>query len=329
MKVLVTGANGFLGSWLTRRLCQEGHRVSVLIRGSSDISEIENFPVEKKFGDVTDLESLFAAFRGQEAIFHLAGLVAYRASDRVKMETVNIRGTRNVVNVLKDLNIPELVYLSSVVAVGAGFTQREILNENSEYNLSHLNLGYFETKRIAELYVREQCANDSFRGIILNPSTIYGGGDAKKGSRGIQVKVAKGRMPFYPIGGVNVVAVEDVVDGIMAAWKKGRSGERYILCGENMTIQELFKTIAGFAGVRPPRWPIPFAILRAVGWAGDQLGPLGVKLPFSLENAWTSHLYHWFDCTKAKTELGFQPTPSADAIEKSVRWMKDRGLLNS
>jgi dihydroflavonol-4-reductase len=327
MKVLVTGANGFLGSWLTRRLCQDGHKVTVLIRGSSDISEIENLPVAKKFGDITDVESLYAAFRGQEVIFHLAGLIAYRASDRAKMEEINIRGTRNVVNVLKDLNIPELVYLSSVVAVGAGLSKDQVLNENSEYNLTALNLGYFETKRAAEIYVREQCSKNDFRAVILNPSTIYGGGDAKKGSRGIQIKVAKGKMPFYPLGGVNVVAVEDVLEGIISAWKKGRSGERYILCGDNMTIQELFTTIARFAGVAPPAWPVPFPVLRAVGWAGDHLAPLGVKLPFSLENAWTSHLYHWFDCTKAQTELGFRPSSSSLAIEKSVSWMRDHGLL--
>lgn len=328
MKVLVTGANGFLGSWLTRRLCVEGHQVSILIRGSSDISEIKDLPVEKRFGDVTNVESLYASLRDQEAVFHLAGHIAYRSSERELMETVNVRGTRNIVNVIKDLRIPELIYFSSVVAIGASFSPDKILTEDSEFNLQALNLGYFETKRSAELYVREQAQKGGFRAVIVNPSTIYGGGDAKKGSRSVQIKVARGQFPFYPQGGVNVVAVEDVIEGIMSAWKKAKSGERYILCGDNLTVQGLFQEIARAAGVKPPQWPLPFSILKAVGWLGDSLAPLGLRGPISLENAWTSHLYHWFDCSKAKSELDFKPSSSSLAIEKSVRWMKDHGLLD-
>lgn len=328
MKVLVTGANGFLGSWLTKRLCDEGHDVTVLVRGSSDLAEIEHLPIEKRFGDVSDMESLYSGFRGQEVIFHLAGVVAYRKSERPLMERVNVRGTRNVVTAIRDLQIPKLVYLSSVVAVGAGFSETQILDENSTYNLEHLNLGYFETKRAAELIVKQSCDKSEIDAVMLNPSTIYGGGDAKKGSRSTQVKVARGKFPFYTSGGVNVVAVEDVIEGILLGWKKGKTGERYILSGENLKIYELFNLIAQSAGVKPPKVEAPFWILRSIGWLGDQLEPLGIRTPISLENAWTSHLYHWFDSTKAQSELGFRPSSARLAIEKSVSWMKDHGFLN-
>ena len=328
MKVLVTGANGFLGSWLTRRLCQDGHQVSILVRGSSDLSEIVNLKLEKKFGDITELESLYSACRGQDAVFHLAGVIAYRNSERAQMELVNVRGTRNVITAVKDLQVPKLVYLSSVVAIGASLSDQEVLNENSEYKIGHLNLGYFETKRQAEIAVKQACDKKEIDAVILNPSTIYGGGDAKKSSRSTQVKIAQGKFPFYTSGGVNVVAVEDVVEGILLAWKKGKTGERYILSGDNLKIYDVFKSIAEFAGVKPPSFEAPFPLLKMVGWVGDHLDRFGLHSPISLENAWTSHLYHWFSSEKAQRELGFMPTPSNLAIEKSVKWMKDHGLLS-
>ncbi len=216
MKVLVTGSNGFLGSWLTRALVDQGHEVFALVRPSSDLSELEGVGCEYRYGDVTDLPSLLNATSGIDYIFHLAGLIAYKKSEYAAMEKVNVQGTANVVAVCRERKIKRLVYLSSVVAIGAGFTTNEILNEDSKYNIADLNLGYFETKRRAEEIVKASCANGEIDAVILNPSTIYGPGDAKKGSRSMQVKVAKGQFPFYSNGGVSVVAVEDVIAGILS-----------------------------------------------------------------------------------------------------------------
>ena len=164
--------------------------------------------------------------------------------------------------------------------------------------------------------------------MIVNPSTIYGSGDAKKGSRSVQVKVAQGKFPFYTYGGASIVGVEDVVDGIMQAWEKGRSGERYILSYENWTVQKLFSTIADEAGAKRPAYGLPTSLLRNLGAAGDKfLRPLGLKGPITRENAWTSTMYHWFDNSKARRELGFNPKPANEAIRKSVQWMKENGLL--
>lgn len=327
MKVLVTGANGFLGSWLTRRLIELGHDVSIIARSSSDLSELDGLEYKKLIGDVTDLPSLEKAFRGQDTIFHLAGVIAYKAADRPLMEKANVQGTANVVSAMKNASVHDLVYLSSVVAIGAGFSQHEVLNENSPYNIHHLNLGYFETKHEAEKIVKAATGHE-LRSVILNPSTIYGAGDAKKGSRKMQIKVARHELPFYTPGGVNVVAVEDVIDGLLAAWKKGRSGERYILAGDNLLIKDLFAQIAEAAGVPAPQIQMPSFLLHGLGFLGDQAAHLGLKAPFSGENAWTSTLFHWFDNSKAKAELGFQPRPSAEAIRQSVQWMREKGYLN-
>ncbi len=327
MKVLVTGANGFLGSWLTRRLLQDGHEVSVLVRKSSDLSALDGLKCKQIFGDVTDRQSCGEAFRGINTVFHLAGLVAYNPFERQKMINVNVGGTCNVIYACKKNQVAQLVYVSSVSAIGASFTESEILDETSPYNIRHLRLGYFDTKHVAENLVVRATKRQDFKSVILNPATIYGAGDAKKGSRGTQLKVAKGKFPFYTAGGANVVAVEDVIDGIMSAWQVGRNGERYILSGDNILIKHLFERIAFYAGVKPPKIFLPNPALAALGKLGDQLIKFGLKAPINSETAWTARLYHWFTNEKAKLELGFKPRPSDTAIENSIRWCRDNGLI--
>ena len=328
MKVVVTGANGFLGSWLTKALVSRGYDVHILARPTSDLSDLKGVNFKTLFGDVTDPVSLEKAFAGAQGVFHLAGVVAYRHEERAQMEKVNVQGTANVIQAAEKMKVPKILHLSSVVAIGASTSPKEILNENSPYTISKLNLGYFETKRKAEILVKAATDRGAFEAIIVNPSTIYGASDAKKGSRSVQVKVAQGRFPFYTPGGASIVGVEDVVDGIMKAWDKGRSGERYILSHENWTVKELFTAIAQEAGVKPPAHKLPSFVLHSVGFIGDALRPLGVKGPVTRENAWTSTMFHWFDNSKARRELGFNPRPAREAIQKSVQWMKEHGLLN-
>lgn len=328
MKVIITGANGFLGSWLTKALLKEGHDVYCLVRKNSDLSELQDVQPNYLFGDVTNKASLQKAFQGMDVVFHLAGLVAYKKSDRQKMDLVNVQGTQNVVDVIEELKIPKLIHISSVVAVGASMSPNEILDENSEYKIANLNLGYFETKKQAEEIVHQATLENRIHAVIVNPSTIYGYGDAKKGSRKMQVKVAQGKFPFYTSGGVNVVAVEDVVNGILSAWKIGKNGERYILAGENITIQQLFSLIAKSAGIQPPRYLLPNWLLFAIGYVNDFLEVFNVKGPISKENANTATMYHWFKNDKAKKELNFNPRPAEEAVKKSVDWMKKQGLIN-
>lgn len=328
MKVLVTGANGFLGAWLTKALVEEGHEVSALVRKTSDLSDLQGVPLRLIEGDVTQPESLDLAFEKQDSIFHLAGLVAYRKSQRALMEKINVDGTRHVIEACRRRDIRRLVHMSSVTAIGAGFSPDEILNENSPFNLAHLNMGYFETKRAAEELVREAVWRNELDAVILNPSTIYGPADAKKGSRKIQIKVARGEFPYYTQGGVNVIAVQDVVEGVLQAWKKGRSGERYILSGQNLYIRELFRFIAEAAGEPPPSIPLPNWLVYLAGMTGEIREKFGATSSLSLENARVSTMYHWFDNSKARRELGLIPQPAKEAIAASVSWMQEQGLLS-
>ncbi len=327
MKVLVTGANGFLGHWLVKTLVDKGLDVDALVRPKSDITELEGVKCRYAFGDVTDLESLKKNFADVDTVFHLAGVIGYKPSDRSLMEKVNVEGTANVIEAVKRQNVKKLVHLSSVVAVGAGFSKDEILNEKSPFNVAHLHMGYYDTKYRAEILVQESFKRGEIDTVILNPSTIYGAGDAKKGSRSSQVKVAQGRFNFYTSGGVNICPVEDAVDGIISAWKKGKSGERYILAGENITIKKLFELIAKSANVPAPEIAIPNWLLHTLGFIGDNMQRIGLESKFSSENAWTTTLFHWFDSKKAQAELDFTFQSAETAINKSVQWMKEHGYL--
>lgn len=276
MKALVTGATGFVGSWLTRELCQRGFDVRIICRNPHSVADWADFPVEIVAGDVTQPDSLASACQGVHSVFHLAGVVGYSRAMRAVMEKVNVEGTRNMVQAALDQNVQRFIHMSSVVAVGASFDGKP-LNEDSPFNVGHLNLGYFETKRKAEELVRLAVNENGLNAVMLNPSTIYGPGDAKKGSRNTQVKVAKGKFPFYTSGGVSIISVEEIVSGVLAAWEKGRTGERYILSGENITIKELFQIIASEAGVKPPGVYLPNPVVHALGKLGDALEAIGKK----------------------------------------------------
>lgn len=327
MAVLVTGATGFVGSWLVRALIKCGEEVRVLHRPSSSLEELKGLDYVSRLGDVTDLDSLTDACQGVDTVFHLAGVVGYSRAMRRVMEDVNVGGTKKVIEAIQTVaKHPRLVYMSSVVAVGASYDGK-LLNENSPFNIHSLDLGYFETKKAAEDAVLDACRRGKIEATILNPSTIYGPGDAKKGSRKTQLKVAQGKFPFYTSGGVSIVSVHDVVTAILKAREIGKNGERYILSGENITIKELFEKIASLAGVKPPSVHLPNLVVRALGKIGDGLEAVGKKGPINTENAWTSTLFHWFDHTKATRELNFHPRPAIEALRESVEWMQQNGYL--
>lgn len=326
MAVLVTGATGFVGAWLVRRLLEKGEVVHVLHRPTSSLEDLKGLNFVSRLGDVTDPQSVRAACLDVDTVFHLAGVVGYSRKARPLMEQVNVQGTRNVIEAIQSGHRPKLVYMSSVVAVGASLDGKP-LNEESSYMISHLNLGYFETKKIAEDLVRDQCRKGKIEAVILNPSTIYGAADAKKGSRKTQLKVAQGKFPFYTSGGVSIVSVHDVVTAVLRAREVGRNGERYILSGENLTIKDVFERIANLAGAKPPSVHLPNPVVKTIGKIGDLLENMGKKGPLNSENAWTAIMYHWFDHSKAAGELGFEPRPAQQALKESVDWMKQQGLL--
>jgi len=220
MKVLVTGSTGFVGGWLVQSLLKKGLEVRTLVRNPKGPFDFPSQSCEVVQGDVTNFEDVLAATKQVHSVFHLAGHIGYSRKERAQMELVNVKGTQNITEACLKNGVEKLLHMSSVVAIGSSFDGIP-LNEDSPYNMRRLNLGYWETKNAAESCVLDAVKTRGLYAVCVNPSTIYGAGDAKKGSRKTQLKVAQGKMPFYTSGGVNVVSIEDVIFGIYSAWEKG------------------------------------------------------------------------------------------------------------
>jgi len=325
-KVLVTGATGFLGRHLTKDLIRKDFDVTILARPTSDLSPFQGLPYKVFHGDISNRLSLLQACEDKEIVYHLAGYIAYRASERTLMEKINVGGTANLIDACITHKVKQVLHLSSVVTIGAN-THTEPLSEDFEYNLGRYNLGYFETKRKAEDLVIRAYHENQLPTFLINPSTIYGAGDATKDSRKTQRKVAMGQFQFYPPGGVNVVHVDDVIKAIHLVLKNGKPARRYIISGENLLIRDLFFKIADISGVPRPSVPLPRFLLKGLGWTGDLLRALGKDTTLSSETAVTASLFHWFSNLRAQEELGFKPRPDDQAIEESIRWMKENGYL--
>ena len=258
------------------------------------------------------------AAEGVDLIFHLAGVVSHSEKDLTIMQKVNVQGTKHAIETAQKRGA-KLIHISSVVTVGAS-AKPLVLNEESSYDPALSQIGYFHTKKQAEIQVQKACKAEKISAVILNPSTIYGAGDMQKQSRKVQAKVAQGRFPFYTSGGVSIVDVESVVEACLQAVEKGRQGERYILSGENISIKQLFSLIAQATGVKPPFIHLNNFLLRILAETGTGLQKLGLSFPVSRESARLASLYHWFDYSKASRELNFTPLKAKQAIENSVKW---------
>ena len=332
--IFVTGGTGFLGSHLLEALNKlDDVKIKSLYRSEDTLSKL--------LGELNDLKSsnkiewikgdLFSddwTLEGVDLVYHLAGYVGYKEEDRAMMDKVNVEGTKKILEKVVALdNKPKFIHLSSVVAVGAGLDSGSILNEDSSYNVASYNLGYFETKREAEELVFEYSSNHDFYSVCLNPSTIYGPRDMKKSSRKGQLSMARGRLNFYPVGGVSIVHVDDVCSALLKAPELGRSGERYILSGDNISIYELLKAIALICNKKPPRYKLPKYLLLGLGYIGSLLSKFGVKTGLSYEKMKVVTMYHWFDSKKAQECLEFKPTPYNECLRDSLSWAKKEGLL--
>ncbi|MFA6238172.1 MAG: NAD-dependent epimerase/dehydratase family protein [Bacteriovorax sp.] len=310
MKVLVTGTRGFLGTHLVRALEAEGYEV---------------FPF---VGDILNLEMMLPQFNGLDGVFHVAGAMSSspkEEKDRDRLFRVNVEGVKNIIQACSEKNIPRLVHVSSVVAVGTNLHKSDPLLCESSINITkNLNFANYDSKRIGEELVLEAARHGKINAVVVNPGLIYGAGDAKKIIRKGNVRAARGKLPFYTSGGVNIVAVEDVTAGMIAAFKKGKNGDRYLLTGDNITIKELLTTISTLAGAKPPSMVLPDGFIKFLAAFSDYLG---FKSKLCRENIFSATTFHWYDNSKARAELNFNPRSYREALKASVEWMKENNYL--
>ncbi|HZU97930.1 MAG TPA: NAD-dependent epimerase/dehydratase family protein [Planctomycetota bacterium] len=333
MTTLVTGATGFVGINLVRRLVAKGEKVRIFARPSPMPRKgLEGLDVEQAAGDVTDAESVAAAMKGVRRVYHVAGLTSQGPwnSVRRRLKAVNVGGTDNVCEAARKEGVERLVHCSSVAAIGFGPLEKPA-TESQTWNLGRLASPYYDTKRDAEFVVQKH-VEQGLDAVIVNPSLMIGPYDVKPTSSEVVLRAARMKKGifFYPKqGGMNALDVEDAVFGHIAAMEKGKKGERYILGNENLTWRGLF-TLANEVCGKPAPW-LPLSLLPTypVALVGNALGFFAPERFDSFNTAIlrAGLVQHYVSPEKARRELGLPATPLKDAMKKALVWFQENGYL--
>jgi nucleoside-diphosphate-sugar epimerase len=318
VKYFVTGATGFVGGHVTRRLVAAGHQVTAVARDPAKARALADLGVAIHRGDVTDRESLRAPMQGVDGVFHLAGWYKIGARDKRPGVAVNIEGTRNVLELMRDLRIPKGVYTSTLAVYSD--THGRLVDETYRYDGPHLS-EYDRTKWVAHYQVAEPLIAAGLPLVIVLPGLIYGPGDTSN-ARTTFVQYLRRRLPLVPTRTAFCWAhVDDVAHAHILAMGQGTPGASYIIAGPKHTLVEALATAQSITGVPAPRLHVSPALLRG---AAGVMGLLERALPlpdqYSAEylrvSAGTTYLG---DNTKARRELGYAPRPLKEGLEETLR----------
>ena len=327
MRALVTGANGFVGSAVARALGKAGWQVRALVRMGSDRRNLQDLPVDIAVGDITDETSLGTALSGCEALFHVAADYRLWAPRPELLYRTNIEGTRKVLEAARRAGVVRVVYTSSVAAVGLP-DDGSPGSEDTPVSLAAMIGHYKRSKFLAEEAVRE-LVRAGAPVVIVNPSTPIGPGDRKPTPTGqLVVDAALGRMPAYVDTGLNIVHVDDVANGHLLAFQRGRIGERYILGGDDMTLRDILAEISRLAGRRAPRIRLPHGLLLPVAWASEVAARLSRTTPrVTIDGVRMARKRMFFSSAKAVGELGYRWRPASEAFADALRWYREQGIV--
>lgn len=326
MRVLVTGATGFLGSNLAAALSAEGYHVRILRRAASNLMAIADLDLEHVIGDLRDPEAVRSAVRGCDIVFHTAALVSYWKLQRPEMYDINIGGTLNVVRACLREDVGKLVHTSSVAAVGFR-SDGSPADETTPFNWGPYDVGYRISKFRAEQEVLKG-VQAGLPAVIVNPSVILGERDIHFNGGQIVRDVYRKRIFYYIDGGISVVYVGDVVRGHLAAARQGRVGERYLLTGENLTHKEILEITAEVVGGWKPLFKMPFWGAQTIAAVSETVAnAIRTKPWIGKELVAGLNLTCWFSCEKAIRELGYSVTPFRTAVERTFAWYRAHGML--
>jgi dihydroflavonol-4-reductase len=330
--VVVTGATGHIGNNLVRALLQrsgegEGIRLRALVHNDDTRSLKGLDGIEFVRGDVRDLSSLQSAFSGADVVYHLAALISISDDEDRLVEEVNVGGTRNVVTACQRAGVRRLVHFSSVHALW-GLPKDRPIDENQELADRPDALAYDRSKAMGEKAVLAG-VQSGLDAVIVNPGSVVGPNDFRPSAQGqFFIDLCKRKLPGLVEGGYNWCDVRDVVRGAMAAEKRGRRGERYLLAGHSMTIKEVADTVGQVSGVRVPRMVTPLWLAQLFAPAAEAFSKLLGKRPLV-----TSHSLqivggnYAFTIDKARRELGYSPRPFIDTVRDSIDWYRQNGYL--
>jgi dihydroflavonol-4-reductase len=300
----LTGASGFVGRHLAPKLART-HRLRALVRPGQQLPWLDALGVERVEGRLGDRAALDAGCAGADCVVHLAALVSFRPEDRAAMFACNADATGELAEAALAAGVGRMLHVSTISAIACRDAP-EPVDESAPYNYGPLRIGYCDSKFAAEQRVLAACAR-GLDAVIVNPPSMYGAGDRRKGDGSLLSAVLAGEVRFAPPGGLNVANVEDVCDGMLLALQKGRGGERYLLTGENLTGMQLLQRIAGIVGGTPPRRTAPRSLVRAAALALRwKERCLGSRPPVTSEILALAAKFLWYDAGKAARELGWR-----------------------
>jgi len=325
---LVTGAGGFLGSAVVRQALAAGHRVRAMVRDTGSTANLNGLDVEIVRADIRDAGAVADAVAGMRHVFHVAA--DYRLWALVPEEIVrtNVDGTRQVMEASLRAGVERVVYTSSVATLAlqpgtASADESIALDEAAAIG------AYKRSKVAAEALVLRMVADDGLPAVIVNPSTPIGPRDARPTPTGrIIVEAAQGRMPAFLDTGLNLVHVDDVATGHLAALAHGRIGERYILGGSNVGLGEMLAVIARLVHRRPPTVKLPRRLLYPLAYAAEAWARRTGREPFLTVDGLHLAKYHmFFTSAKAERELGYVARPFEEALADAIVWFRGAGLI--
>jgi dihydroflavonol-4-reductase len=318
---LVLGASGFLGSHLVKQLAASGRSVRIFTRTTSDLSTIRHLPLERRVGEIHDLRSLEEAMRGCETVFHC--IIDTRAwiRDGAALYRTNVDGTRNILEAALTTGVKRLVYTSSVVTVGLSPTG--IANEETAFNWWDLAPDYVRTRVLAEQLVRDSVAK-GLDAVICNVAATFGEGDVQPTPHGqLAQRVALGTMPVCWGTTLSVVGIKDAARALILAEQHGRCGERYLITDRLLDMREFCNLVANIAHKPHPRFFIPHWLMMGIcAITQTVMHAVGKDTKVSIRSLKLSRRMGDFDNSKARRELGWEPTPFEESIREAVLWFQ-------
>jgi len=328
MLAFVTGATGFLGSHVARVLGEQGARLRLLVRASSNLKNLQGLEADTVTGDLRDPDSLEKALAGCDTVFHVAADYRLWVRDPQQMYRANVDGTRALLDAARKNAVRRVVYTSSVATIG--FTSNgHTADEDSPVSLDDM-IGHYKRSK----FMAEQIALDAGRSgmhvVTVNPTTPVGEQDVKPTPTGrIVLDFLKRKFPAYVETGLNLVDVRQCARGHVSALEHGKSGERYILGGENLTLKQILDKLAAITGLPSPKVKLPYIFAFATGVIDETItGRMLNKEPRATVDAVRMGKKMMFATSaKAERELGWKIVPVDDALRRAVVWFRDNGYV--
>ena len=329
-KILVTGASGFVGSAVARKLVEAGFSVRALVRGTSPRAHLAGLGLDFFEGDLRDRKSVERAIAGMRYAFHVAADYRLWARDPSEIFASNVEGTRNLMEEAMRAGVERVIYTSSVATIALR-TDGMAADETTPLREDQGIGAYKRSKIAAERLVEAMVAERGLAAVIVNPSTPIGPGDVRPTPTGrIIIEAAKGRIPAFIDTGLNLVHVDDVASGHLAALRHGKIGERYILGGQDVLFSQMLRDIAGLVGRRAARVRLPWRALIPVAFVAEAVANVTGREPFAtLDGVYMAKYRMFFASTKAEQELGYRSRRYIEGIDDAVRWFRDAGYLST